>query len=93
MNAAFPFANSFGRRAAEFFRNGAPHQQQQHEAPPPQSQQPRNPPASQRAIRQLPTVVVAPEDLVDPNNRECCICLEEYVVVNKGMLGAANLKI
>lgn len=35
------------------------------------------PPASSKALRQLPTVTVAPEDLVDENNRECCICLEE----------------
>jgi len=34
------------------------------------------PPASKKALRQLPTVVVSPEDLVDDNNRECCICLE-----------------
>mmetsp|Transcript_12432 Transcript_12432/g.25810 ORF Transcript_12432/g.25810 Transcript_12432/m.25810 type:complete len:407 (-) Transcript_12432:168-1388(-) len=36
------------------------------------------PPASRRAIRQLPTVVVKPEDLVDESNRECCICLDEH---------------
>lgn len=35
------------------------------------------PPASAKALRQLPTVKVAPEDLVDESNRECCICLEE----------------
>jgi len=35
-----------------------------------------NPPASCKAIRQLPTVIVKPEDLVDENNRECCICFE-----------------
>lgn len=39
------------------------------------------PPASRRAIRQLPTIRVSPEDLVDPSNRECCICLEEYVTL------------
>jgi hypothetical protein len=37
----------------------------------------RAPPASDRAIRQLPTIRVAPEDLIEPSNRECCICLEE----------------
>ena len=37
------------------------------------------PPASKRAIRQLPIVKVTPEDLVDENNRECCICLEPWV--------------
>lgn len=36
----------------------------------------RTPAASARAIRQLPTILVAPEDLVDENNRECCICME-----------------
>jgi len=35
------------------------------------------PPASTKAIRQLPAIRVNPEDLVDPNNRECCICLDE----------------
>jgi len=38
------------------------------------------PPASLSALRQLPTIVVTPEDLVDPTNRECCICFEEYVL-------------
>lgn len=32
--------------------------------------------ASHNAIRQLPTVQVSREDLIDPCNRECCICLE-----------------
>ncbi|CAJ1967037.1 unnamed protein product [Cylindrotheca closterium] len=41
------------------------------------------PPASARAIRQLPTICVTPEDLVDPNNRECCICLETISLGNK----------
>ncbi|KAL3945753.1 MAG: hypothetical protein SGBAC_000141 [Bacillariaceae sp.] len=36
------------------------------------------PPASAKAIRQLPTICVTTEDLVDENNRECCICLETY---------------
>jgi hypothetical protein len=35
------------------------------------------PPTSSKALRQLPIVTVTPEDLVDENNRECCICLEE----------------
>ncbi len=46
------------------------------QAPPPQANPQRIPPASARAIRQLPTILVTPEDLVDENNRECCICLE-----------------
>jgi hypothetical protein len=37
----------------------------------------RAPPASDRAILQLPTIRVGPEDLIEPSNRECCICLEE----------------
>jgi len=41
------------------------------------------PPASVRAIRQLPNIRVAPEDLVDPNNRECCICLEKICLSDK----------
>jgi hypothetical protein len=48
----------------------AEQQQEQQRDPPPA-------PASSKAVRQLPTVVVTPEDLVDPNNRECCICLEK----------------
>eukprot|EP00978_Attheya_sp_CCMP212_P012872 scaffold32150_cov64-Attheya_sp.AAC.2 len=43
----------------------------------PTAEEPKGaPPASQKAIKQLPTVIVAPEDLVDENNRECCICFE-----------------
>ena len=48
---------------------------QQPQEPPPSSQ--RAPPASTKAIKQLPTILVAPEDLVDPNNRECCVCLDD----------------
>ena len=50
---------------------------------PPQAMDPQQggnkgaPPVSLKALRQLPIVSVAPEDLVDENNRECCICLEE----------------
>ena len=35
------------------------------------------PPASKKALRQIPTVLVTPDDLVDETNRECCICLDE----------------
>ena len=35
------------------------------------------PPASQKAIRQIPMIQVTSEDLTDDTNRECCICLEE----------------
>ena len=38
---------------------------------------PGPPPASDAALRQLPTISVTAEDLVDPCNRECCICFEE----------------
>jgi len=80
MNAAFPFATSFGQRAADFFRRGVQNDGVQMPMPqPPQQQTQRNPPASKRAIRQLPTILVTSEDLVDPSNRECCICLEECV--------------
>lgn len=34
------------------------------------------PPASVQSIRQLPTVTVRREDLIDAANRECCVCLE-----------------
>jgi len=34
------------------------------------------PPASKRAVLQLPTITVAVEDLQDESNRTCCICLE-----------------
>lgn len=34
------------------------------------------PPASQRALKSLPRIRISKEDLVDPVNRECCICLE-----------------
>jgi len=35
------------------------------------------PAASERAIRQIPTVAVTQEDLIDENNRSCCICFDE----------------
>ena len=44
--------------------------------PPPPEPRQKTPPASTKAIRMLPTIRVAPEDLIDPNNRECCVCLE-----------------
>lgn len=42
-----------------------------------QQQEATNHPTSNRALRQIPTVKVTPEDLVDENNRQCCICIEE----------------
>mmetsp|Transcript_43777 Transcript_43777/g.106169 ORF Transcript_43777/g.106169 Transcript_43777/m.106169 type:complete len:256 (+) Transcript_43777:125-892(+) len=44
--------------------------------PPPPEPRQKTPPASTKAIRMLPTIRVAPEDLIDQNNRECCVCLE-----------------
>jgi len=38
------------------------------------------PPASQKALRQIPTVALCAEDLTDENNRECCICFEENII-------------
>jgi hypothetical protein len=52
-------------------------QQQRHNSDPQNGGNQGAPPASRRAIRQLPTIRVSPEDLVEPSNRECCICLEE----------------
>jgi hypothetical protein len=80
-NAADTFANNLqhGNRQTRRQRGGgngnpAAHQQTAQEVPPSSR---RTPVASQRAIRQIPTIRVAPEDLVEPSNRECCICLEE----------------
>ena len=36
------------------------------------------PPASARAVRDLPLIRIRAEDLVDPVNRECCVCLEPH---------------
>ena len=41
------------------------------------------PPASTKSIRQLPIVSVTPQDLVDENNRECCICFEPHSIGDK----------
>lgn len=65
-HTGFPFA--FGRPSA------VPAQGQQSDNH--VQQECKAPPASSRAIRQLPEIIVRPEDLVDENNRECCICLD-----------------
>jgi hypothetical protein len=70
------FAQAQQAAAAAFYPN-APF----NEFNPPETQP--HPPASTRAIRQLPTVSVTPEDLVDENNRECCICFEEHHIRDK----------
>jgi len=41
------------------------------------------PPASQNAIRLIPIVAITAEDLVDENNRECCICFDENLIGSK----------
>jgi hypothetical protein len=63
--------------AANFTNVQTSQQQQQQQQQQRSSDNQRAPPASARAIRQLPTIRVAPEDLVEQCNRECCICLEE----------------
>jgi len=65
----------FGGRAGDSPQPQQPQQQPQQQQPP---ETVRPPPASARAIRQLPAVTVLPEDLVDENNRECCICFEAH---------------
>mmetsp|Transcript_100 Transcript_100/g.258 ORF Transcript_100/g.258 Transcript_100/m.258 type:complete len:599 (+) Transcript_100:96-1892(+) len=72
--------NRRGRRENHGFsqsrqtREDHPQDQPQQDQPPTTQ---RAPPASIKAIKQLPTIRVEPEDLVDPNNRVCCICLDD----------------
>ena len=40
----------------------------------------QTPPASQDFIKKLPIIQLREEDLVDPVNRECCICLDDNQV-------------
>ena len=74
----FAHAVNATQEAAEQFQQYQNHNQRQ------QQQQDINepsrapPPAATKAIRQLPLVSVTPPDLVDPNNRECCICFESH---------------
>ena len=72
------FAQAAAQAAASHMPHGnnpfAQEQQQPSRAPPP---------ACPKAIRQLPLVSVTPEDLVDENNRECCICFEEHNIHDK----------
>ena len=80
------FGHNVGQMAGDIGRDigglfgggsaGAAQQQQQQAAAEEESM--KSPPASTRAIRTLPTVTVTPEDLVDPTNRECCICFEPH---------------
>merc|ERR1712007_165872 len=48
-----------------------------------QQEQGGPPPASRKSIRHLPTILVRSEDLIDENNRECCICFEEHNLGDK----------
>mmetsp|Transcript_24712 Transcript_24712/g.53847 ORF Transcript_24712/g.53847 Transcript_24712/m.53847 type:complete len:370 (-) Transcript_24712:2001-3110(-) len=41
------------------------------------------PPASAQAIRRLPTIVVAAEDLIDEQNRQCSVCFGDCHVGHK----------
>merc|ERR1712072_426171 len=41
------------------------------------------PPASEKVLRTIPTIVVTEEDLTDDTNKECCICLEPNEVGSK----------
>lgn len=41
------------------------------------------PPASAQAIRRLPTIVVAAEDLIDEQNRQCAVCFGDCHVGHK----------
>ena len=44
-----------------------------------QQQQSRGPPpTSANALKKLPLIQIKPDDLVDPVNRECSICLEQH---------------
>ena len=48
-----------------------------------QQQQPSvTPPASPAFLQKLPLVTVRPPDLIDPTNRECCICMEDITVAS-----------
>lgn len=68
---------------AEFFASFPDHVGQQQQQQEQQEMSRAPPPASEKAIRTLPTVTVAPEDLVDENNRECCICFDSHELGDK----------
>lgn len=85
MNNPFEFFQQFMHQpehAAAAFGFGGNGQTQTHD---PQQPSRAAPPADSKAIRQLPVVSVSPEDLVDENNRECCICFEENKLHDKVM--------
>ena len=72
------FQHAQAQAAAQASQQQASQQQQHVDEP---SRAP--PPASTKAIRQLPLVSVTPSDLVDENNRECCICFDEHCIHDK----------
>lgn len=86
MNNPFEFFQQFMHQpehaAAAAFGFGDNGQTHTHD---PQQPSRAAPPADSKAIRQLPVVSVSPEDLVDENNRECCICFEENKLHDKVM--------
>jgi len=41
------------------------------------------PPASSQAVKTIPSITVTPDDLSDPTNLECCICLEKNELGSK----------
>ncbi|GFH58718.1 hypothetical protein CTEN210_15194 [Chaetoceros tenuissimus] len=85
MNNPFEFFQQFmhePEHAAAAFGFGGNGQTHTHD---PQQPSRAAPPADTKAIRQLPVVSVSPEDLVDENNRECCICFEENKLHDKVM--------
>ena len=58
-----------------FFGGGEPRRQWQ------EQQQPNNtPPTSKRALRNLPTVTVTSDDLIEESNKNCCICLDDQKI-------------
>lgn len=80
---AFTIPAGMENMFAEFFGAFPEHagrQQQQQEQ---QQMSSAPPPASDKAIRTLATVMVTPEDLVDENNRECCICFDSHELGDK----------
>lgn len=60
-----------------FFQNLA----QQNHQPQHQPQRPSvAPPASKRLLRNLPTVRVTSDDLIEETNKNCCICLDDHSI-------------
>jgi len=77
MNSIYEASSSFATAAMAQAQTAASVVQEE------MQEQGATPSASQKSIRQLPTIVVSSEDLVDENNRECCICFEEHNIGDK----------